>query len=178
MEAFDKAIQLGEQTPDVYFNRAQTLLALSRWDEGCVALDKAFGHNYASAGYQITGNTEEIISNLFTDTRDKAVWRTRITRLIELYKKHCVLSALGQGLVRGISTLNSPMISEAEARMWLKVWEELAGNCIEFQVPLRLLSAVVRYREKHDQRVLLALPIEERTLLEEQVLKMEEFERT
>jgi hypothetical protein len=36
----------------------------------------------------------------------------------------------------------------------------------EFQIPLRLLDATVRYRETQDRRVLLELPVEERTLLE------------
>jgi hypothetical protein len=42
----------------------------------------------------------------------------------------------------------------------------------EFQIPLRLLDVAVRYRETQDQRVLLELPIEERTLLE-QLLEIE-----
>lgn len=37
----------------------------------------------------------------------------------------------------------------------------------QFQIPIRLLNAAVRYKEtKGDRRVLLELPIEERNLLE------------
>ncbi|MEC4815241.1 MAG: hypothetical protein SAK29_18475 [Scytonema sp. PMC 1069.18] len=39
------------------------------------------------------------------------------------------------------------------------------GKREEFQLPLRLLDAAVRYRDKQDRRVLLELPIEERELL-------------
>ena len=89
-----------------------------------------------------------------------------ITRLIEIYDKHQVASVLGLGLVRSIPVLNSPMVSDAAAQMWRDMWRELAGDRDEFKIPLRLLDVAVRYRETHDQRVLLELTFEQRTLLE------------
>jgi hypothetical protein len=50
--------------------------------------------------------------------------------------------------------------------MWRDVWQELVGNRKEFELPLRLLDVAVRYRETHDPRILLGLPVEERKLLE------------
>ena len=162
----DKAIKLGEQSSLVFFNRADALLALNRWEEGCTALDDAL-KRFAHAEEPNIGDTEAILRNLFTGTRDAAMWRTRITALIELYDKHEVVSALGKGLVRSISALTSPMVSDAAAHMWLDVWRECAGNRAEFQLPLRLLDVAVRYVKTPDVRILLELSVEERKLLEE-----------
>ncbi len=48
--------------------------------------------------------------------------------------------------------MNSPTVSDAAAQMWVDVWKELVGERDEFQIPLRLLEAAVRYRETHDPR--------------------------
>jgi hypothetical protein len=67
----------------------------------------------------------------------------------------------------------SEMISDKAARIWLEVWQEQTGKFEQFQIPLRLLNAAVRYREtKGDRRALLELPIEERNILI-QVLEIE-----
>jgi hypothetical protein len=69
--------------------------------------------------------------------------------------------------VQSIPMLMSEMVSDKAAQKWLEMWQELGSNYTEFQIPLRLLDAAVRYREKSDKRVLLSLPIEERKLLEQ-----------
>ncbi len=160
-----RAIELGEQDSSVFFNRAEFLLALNRWDEGSAALDDALSR-FSHADEPDKGDTAAIIRNLFNNTHDAAIWKTRITTLIQLYDKHQVISALGQGLVRSIAALMSEMVSDKAAQTWLEVWQELTSDYTEFQIPLRLLNAAVRYREtKGDKRVLLELPIEERNLL-------------
>jgi tetratricopeptide (TPR) repeat protein len=162
----DKAIELGYQRSSLFFNRAIAILGLNRWDEGIAALDGAFQRlepgNEAEAD-----DAKLIINNLFASTQDKAIWKNRITSLIAVYEKHKYLSVLGQGIVRNIPVLMSEMVSGKAARTWLELWQELTRNYEEFQIPIRLLDAAVRYKEtKGDRRVLLELPIEERNLLE------------
>jgi tetratricopeptide (TPR) repeat protein len=165
----DKAIELGEQSSSVFFNRAIALLGLNRWDEGIAELDKAFNILSQETEKEASADdTELILRNLFNSTKDAAVWKTRITTLIELYDKHQAISALAMGLVRekSIGALMSEMVSDKAAQTWLEVWRELTSDYTQFQIPLRLLNAAVRYREtKDDKRVLLELPIEERNLL-------------
>jgi tetratricopeptide (TPR) repeat protein len=163
----DKALELGDQSSSVFFNRAIALLGLNRWDEGIVELDNALTRLAQEPGKEADAeDTELIFRNLFNNTHDAAIWKTRITNLIELYDKHQVISALGQGLVRSIPALMSEMVSDKAAQTWLEVWQELTSDYTQFQIPLRLLNAAVRYREtKGDKRVLLELPIEERNLL-------------
>ncbi|MEG4504890.1 tetratricopeptide repeat protein [Microcoleus sp. F6_B4] len=166
LASFDRAIELGDKSSYAFFKRAIAILGLNRWDEGIAALDDAFQRlepdNEAHAE-----DANLIISNLFASTHDAAIWKTRITSLIAVYKKYEYLSVLGQGIVRNIPALISEMVSDKAARTWLELWQELTSNYEQFQIPLRLLNAAVRYKEtKGDRRVLLELPIEERNLLE------------
>ena len=101
------------------------------------------------------------------------MWRTHISKLMELYTHYKVISALEQGLTRSIESLKSPTVSNETAQVWRDVWKELAGDRFEFQLSLRLLNAAVRYRESQDQRILLELPVEERSILNS-LLKTEE----
>ncbi|WP_242720917.1 tetratricopeptide repeat protein [Microcoleus vaginatus] len=161
--SFDRALTLG---PDLYaFNRAIPILGLNRWDEGIAALDDAF-QSVESDDESDAHEAELIINNLFAN-KDAAIWKPRIASLIPVYEKHEYLSILGQGIVRNIPALMSEMVSDKAARTWLELWQELTSNYKQFQIPIRLLNAAVRYKEtKGDRRVLLELPIEERNLLE------------
>jgi tetratricopeptide (TPR) repeat protein len=167
LEYFDRAIELGlgEQYSSVFFDRAIAILGLNRWDEGIAALDDAF-QRIESDDEVSSKDAELIIRNLFANMHDP-ITQTRITSLIAVYKKHEYLSILGQGIVRNIPALMSEMVSDKAARTWLELWQELTSNYEQFQIPIRLLNAAVRYKEtKGDRRVLLELPIEERNLLE------------
>jgi len=162
----DKVIELGSQHSSVFFNRAIAILGLNRWDEGIAALDDAF-QRLEPGDEAEAEDAKLIINNLFASTHDKAICQTRITSLMAVYEKHEYLSILGQGIVRNIPALMSEMVSDKAARTWLELWQELTSNYEEFQIPIRLLDAAVRYKEtKGDRRVLLELAIEERNLLE------------
>ncbi|MGL5060602.1 MAG: tetratricopeptide repeat protein [Microcoleus sp.] len=161
----DKAIALGDRSSNVFFNRAIAILGLNRWDEGIAALNDAF-QRLEPDDEADADDAKLIISNLLT-TNDTAITQTRITSLIAVYEKYEYLSILGQGIVRNIPALMSEMVSDKAARTWLELWQELTSNYQQFQIPIRLLNAAVRYKEtKGDRRVLLELPIEERKLLE------------
>jgi tetratricopeptide (TPR) repeat protein/DNA-binding CsgD family transcriptional regulator len=162
----NKAIELKIKSSFTFLNRGEFLLALNRWDEGISALDNVF-ENFANKENSLTENATAIIRNLLKNNCDTAFWKTRINTLIRLYDKHQLLSLLGQGLVKSIPALMPEMVSDRAVQTWLEVWQELAGNRLEFQIPLRLLKAAVRYRiTKGDRRALLELPIEERNLLQ------------
>ena len=167
LQYFDRAIELGlgEQYSSVFFDRAIAILGLNRWDEGIAALDDAF-QRIESDDEASSKDAELIIRDLFS-SNDITLSQTRIPSLIAVYEKHEYLSILGQGIVRNIPALMSEMVSDKAARTWLELWEEQTSNYEQFQIPIRLLNAAVRYKEtKGDRRVLLELPIEERSLLE------------
>jgi tetratricopeptide (TPR) repeat protein len=165
LTSYDRAIELDMEGLCVLFGRTECLLALERWDEGYAALDDAL-QRFADDMEHVAGHTKGIVCSFLTGMRKVGAWRSRLALLMELYDKHKVISTLGQGLVGSISALVSPMVSDAAAREWLEIWKELAGDRDEFQIPLRLLNAAVRYRETKDRRVLLRIAVEERKILE------------
>ncbi len=166
LTCFDRSLELG--AGDIYFdvcsNRAMTLAMLGRWDEGVSALDEALRRFAEEGGVDACGEGS-IVRNLLIRTQDVATWRRHITTWIELFDKHGVLPALGQGLVRSVRTLVLSSIGNEAARAWRDVWEELGTGHKELEIPLRLLDTAVRYQENPDERILLGLPIEERELL-------------
>ncbi|PSB52213.1 hypothetical protein C7B67_07825 [filamentous cyanobacterium Phorm 6] len=165
LASYDRAIELGYKDSSVFFNRAIAILGLNHWDEGIAALDDAFQR--LEPDNEATPNDAKLIISNLSGNKDAAIWKTRIASVIAVYEKYKYLSILGQGIVRNIPSLMSEMVSDKAARTWLELWQELTSNYEQFQIPMRLLNAAVRYKEtKGDRRVLLELPIEERTLLE------------
>ncbi|MEG4455668.1 tetratricopeptide repeat protein [Microcoleus sp. N9_A1] len=165
LASLNRVLELGNPSSSVFFNVVIAILGLNHWDEGIAALDDAF-QCIESDDDASSEHTEVIINNLFAN-KNVAVWKPRITSLIAVYEKHKYLSILGQGIVRNIPALMSEMVSDKAARTWLELWQELTSKYDEFQIPIRLLKAAVRYKEtKGDRRVLLELAIEERNLLE------------
>ncbi len=163
---FDRVIELGATYSGVFFNRAIAILGFDRWDEGITALENAIKQIQNKDEITID-DTELIIRIVFKNTQDSVIWKSRLISIIQFYDKYEVLSPLGQGLVKSIPALMPETISDKTARTWLELWQELAKHYPEFQIPLRLLNAAVRYKEtKGDRRVLLELAIEERQLLE------------
>jgi len=162
--SIEKAIELGENSPDVFAYHAEALFALNRWEQGIGVLQQALSR-FAEAGKTSRYDAKDIVTQFFKNVRDEVLYRQRIKTLIELHNKYGAASFLGQALVRSIPPLDSPMITSAVRHFWLEVWREHVANQPEFEVPLRLLDVAVRYLETHDQRILLELPTEERSLL-------------
>jgi len=163
-ECYEKAIEAGREAWRVHLYRARELVDLHRWEEGIGLLEDAL-NLFAESNKQHTEFLSLIVCLVLTQSSDPAIWRKRVQTLLDLYKKHKLLLALGQDLVQSILHLKSDLISDSAARTWRDMWQELASRFKEFEVPLRLLDAAVRYVQSEDQRVLLGLPAEERSLL-------------
>jgi tetratricopeptide (TPR) repeat protein len=166
LESCDKAAELGEKSLCVSCNRAEALLALGRWKEGIEVLGHALSRPDYDQDHAVR-HTKAIIENLLIRTRDVAAWRICIAALVDRYQEQNVLVALGLGLNRTVNLLRTEAITNDMAQSWQEIWRNAAGNRSELQLPLRLLEAAVRFRETQDPRVLLELPVEERTLLQE-----------
>lgn len=162
----NKVIEIDEHYQPAYFLRIIVLLGLNRWGEGIQELDTTL-NSFGNFDGWLTSHTQSILQSLFTNTNNSILWNPRISLLIEIYSKHGFIAELGEALVQSISALNSPMVSDTAAQLWLEIWQNLTQNRPEFQLPLRLLDAAVRYRTTKDGRILMELPIEERSLLAE-----------
>ncbi|MEB3281067.1 MAG: tetratricopeptide repeat protein [Lyngbya sp.] len=164
LQCLDRVIELNSEDSDALFKKAELLVIMNRWTEGFEILDLAL-NTLEDLSEPENIATGIIVKNLFQSTNDLTIWRTRIQTLTDIYEKHKASQILGQEIVLSIESI-SETVSEKAAQAWLELWKEIVGDRIDFQIPLRLLEAAVRYRQtKGDRRVLLRLPIEERKLL-------------
>jgi tetratricopeptide (TPR) repeat protein len=164
LKACDKALAMEARTPAVLWIRAESLLALRRREEASLALANALADVTVEVEALLTP-TRKVVRHLFENFQDPAERRSHIRTIIGLYEDRGVLPALGQGVVKNIPALMSPRVGGLQAEEWFGIWKELAGDRLEFQIPLRFLSAAVRYRSSHDPRILLEQQVEYRTLL-------------
>ena len=103
----------------------------------------------------------ETIDELFA-TNNPEIWKTYIPLFIDLYVQKSSITALGVVLTRAhIPALMSEMVSDKAARTWVELWQESTTQYKEFEIPMSLLNAAVRYKEtKGDRRALMVLPQE------------------
>ena len=64
-------------------------------------------------------------------------------------------------------------ISQSQAEKWLAAWQSVPNEGTELEIPVRILAAAVEWKKTRDVRALLALPIEERRILESMLPKPE-----
>jgi tetratricopeptide (TPR) repeat protein len=152
MDAFKQALQY-----------ADTLLWLDRWDEGRTVLDRLLAETRPPVW---SGNPLFPVRWLPARTQSPQVWRRHIALWLDQFAKHGLLTELGEALVRSLRTLAIDWLPDQTARAWLDTWRELAGETPQLQLPLRLLAAGVDYQTDQRPEALLALPREERGLLE------------
>lgn len=173
VQSLKQAIELGESSLFAFVHIGLSLLSLNQWKEGILALTYALQHLGNEEKMEIE-YTKVIISLVLETSNNKEIWKNRIKSLLELYSQYNITSDLAIVVIDIIPKLMSELDRDKLVQNWLEVWQELAGNIPEFQIPLKLLDTAVRYRlSKEDRRVLLELPIEERKILQ-QVLKLEE----
>jgi tetratricopeptide (TPR) repeat protein len=145
------------------FQCADTLLWLDRWDDGRTALNRLLAETRPPVW---SGKDLVPVRWLPARTQSPQVWRRHIALWLDLFAKHGLLTELGEALVRSLRTLAIGWLPDQTARAWLDTWRELAGDIPELQLPLRLLAAGVDYQTDQRPEALLALPREERGLLE------------
>ncbi len=166
LAAFDRAIELLDDATTFHLetNRAVILMLLGRWEEGLEALERALTR-FSEGEIKEDFGEIAIVRNMLLRTQRDETWRRHVEVWIELFERHDRLTLLGQGLVRTIRTLTIPWITSEMAQAWNTVWQELGAGKADMTISLRLFNAAVNYRESGDERVLLALPAEERALL-------------
>jgi tetratricopeptide (TPR) repeat protein len=92
------------------------------------------------------------------------------------YREHGRSSSLAHSLVSAVDLVIHPTGRVPKARAWVALWQDVTAGDEEFGLALRLLQALVQYRETEDPRVLLRLPLEERRIAEEVLARVREQE--
>jgi hypothetical protein len=97
--------------------------------------------------------------------------------LAQIYQQNGAVDYLIQGLMVSTPTLLSSETSNETALIWLKAWQQLGSAYEELTVPLQVLDAAVRWKASQgDRRVMLSLPEETRSILQDLIQVAEEID--
>jgi tetratricopeptide (TPR) repeat protein len=166
LSSFEEAIRLDGDNLLARLNHTQTLLVLGRWTEAFKALEELLPQSRDNSE-DIAILTEIAIWRLIIT--NETHWATLASTLTTQYQQSGFGLVLGQVLTDTIADLISAPISPDARRLWVETWQACAGESAELRLPLRLLDAGVRYHDSGDPpdaRILLELPLEERSILE------------
>ena len=160
LTSYDKALSLDPNYALHWFNHAEAQLALGRWGEFFEDIDRGFA-------------VQSVRDNWFWDTKEYCRlllraegFQDKVGSLTAIYAKHDALGALGQWVTESIPEVLEERVSQTVAEQWLAAWQSARGESTELEIPLWLLAAAVEWKKTRSIRALLALPIEERRILE------------
>jgi tetratricopeptide (TPR) repeat protein len=166
IESLAKASLLETELSMPLYTLTRLLITHNYWQRGKDTLNdllSRFAHQKDELDL-LTELTERIVYAIWQNHQS---WPTRIMQLLEIYQKYDVLAILGQGTVKNIPALLSSNISDETVQEWLTLWTTHAEHHPSMEIPLRLLTTAVNYQlTQGNRKVLMSLPIEERTLLE------------
>ncbi len=166
LRSYDNAIQLNKNSSFSSLNRVETLMALDRWAEAFTTL-KELLPQYQEKKAELSDVIREAFRHLLTSNPGE--WVARAETLTALYNQHGLSLLLGQALTDTIPDMNTSLNSPATRQLWLETWQETTAEIAEMRLPLHLLDAAIRYYDlgnPSDPRILLELPVEERSILE------------
>jgi tetratricopeptide (TPR) repeat protein len=163
IDSFEKAIKINPNDLATAIIHSELLLATNRWNEGTEEM-KDILNRLQQSNESYHGDIEPVLRGLLT--QDSSHWKTRIADLISWFEPFPI--AITNGLVSACKKLISPLISDTTAILWHDTWHELTHHLPEYQLPLRLLTTALHYKQKPDDpRVWMELSIEERKILQQ-----------
>ena len=92
-----------------------------------------------------------------------------LIELVQIYIQTSVITELSTALVRTLKQILAPGISDYTAQQWLGLWQELLGDRPEMQLPFRLMTTAIRYKQYPEgkERLWLGFGSGERAILDE-----------
>ena len=160
LESYTQVLILDPDYELALFNRAGVQLALGQWDD--FIADVGRGFTLPSKPDDYAGDVEDYCRLLL----QRVDFREKIALLAHLYAKNQALGALGQGVTASIPAVLEEGVSQSVAEAWLAAWQAARSEGEELEIPVRILAAAVEWKRTQNVRALLALPIEERRILE------------
>ena len=159
----EKAIEIDPTGFHTVTVQAELLLAANSWNEGAMVLKDLINRLQQSNKFY-PGDIGTVLNGLLS--QDSSQWKYRIADLIKWFEPFP--TAVTNGLVSTCKKLISPLISDTKATLWHDTWHELTHHLPEYQLPLRLLTTALHYKQKPDDpRVWMELSIEERKILQQ-----------
>jgi tetratricopeptide (TPR) repeat protein len=168
--SYEKAISIKPEKYESWHSKGFLLFAMNNCSAALVAWDRAFEiiRQSKNTPYEITSLIQGFIILLIPKFTQPAV-KTMLIELVQTYIQTSVLTELGTALVRTLKQILTPDISDYTAQQWLALWQELLGDRPEMQLPFRLMTTAILFKQhpERKERLWLGLASEERSILDE-----------
>ncbi len=162
--AYDKALEIKPVGEPIESLRSRAIAVLNCWEDNYKMLE-TFLKQEKPIDAQFL---EQTVWSLFTTVLDSNQWQPNIVQLVNTLETHALLPELGVALVNTSAELVSDLVSQAKATAWRDAWIEGVGKKPAFDLPVRLLTTALHYKQTpKDSRVFLELPNEERKILQQ-----------
>jgi tetratricopeptide (TPR) repeat protein len=170
VDCYDTAIKIKLDRYDSWHGKGVILFSKGNTSEALTIWQHTFNviHQSIDQPYNVTELIQEFIEELIPKFTQPAV-KTMLTELVQTYIQTSVLTELGTALVRTLKQILAPDISDHTAQQWLALWQELLGDRPEMQLPFRLMTTAILYKQHpaRKERLWLGLASEERSILDE-----------
>jgi tetratricopeptide (TPR) repeat protein len=170
INCYDKAISIEPNLYMSWHDKGVVLFSVANYSAALTTWQQTFNiiHQTTDRPEPIANLIQEFIEILIPKFTQPAV-KTMLTELVQTYIQTSVLTELGTALVRTLKQILSPDISDYTAQQWLTLWQELLGDQPEMQLPFRLMTTAILYKQhpERKERLWLGLASEERSILDE-----------
>jgi tetratricopeptide (TPR) repeat protein len=170
IDCYDKAISIEPNLYMSWHDKGVVLFSVANYSAAITTWQQTFNiiHQTTDRPEPIANLIQEFIEILIPKFTQPAV-KTMLIELVQTYIQTSVLTELGTALVRTLKQILAPDISDYTAQQWLALWQELLGDRPEMQLPFRLMTTAILYKQHPERkdRLWLGLASEERSILDE-----------
>lgn len=165
LEELEKVLRLGHDPAEVALGRALAYASLARWDEMFGSIENTFDNAREGASIDLN-EIQTIVWRILARASTIEHRRKLAERLVTVFAQRRVLKDLGPAVVASLGLAARATFDANAAEAWAATWRGLADSYRDLELPSRLLTAAVRYRQTGDRRSLLDLAAEEREIVE------------
>jgi tetratricopeptide (TPR) repeat protein len=165
VEDLRQAIALNGGFAGAFESLAEALTLAGAWDEAEQVLADRFRLPRSGESSPRSQHLPNVLVAILRAATDRGVWAHRVARLVEIAAEANALPDLGDSLVRSLTKEAYAKASADALDTWAAVWREVAERHPDLSLATRLFSVGVRYVQTKDERVLLDLVQEERSIL-------------
>jgi tetratricopeptide (TPR) repeat protein len=160
-----RANQLGAEDRSAFDSLAAAHILGGHWDLAEIALKARFQLSRGDTSLRFIGNLPDVLMALLLATSDRRIRTRRIDQLVNIAAKAGQWSLVAQALVHSLTRIDYENLSLETLEAWQETWQKIAQAHTEFALAARLFYVGVRYIQFKDERILLDLLQEERTIL-------------
>jgi tetratricopeptide (TPR) repeat protein/DNA-binding transcriptional ArsR family regulator len=170
IDSYEKAISIKPDKYNSLHGKGIVLFSIGNYSEALTTWQQTFSiiQKATDRPYNVAELIQEFIEELIPKFTQPAV-KTMLTELVQIYTKTSVLTELVTALVRTLKQILAPDISDYTAQQWLDLWQKLLDDRPEMQLPFRLMTTAILYKQhpERKERLWLGLASEERAILDE-----------